>query len=88
VGEAFDAGLESVENQLEPIEFGKTGFGFVGADQGPRFLVEVVGQVLAQAVAGLSEPGGGAAQAGTEQLGADRSEPARHFVFPVQFQIL
>src|SRR5690606_21327515 len=84
VGEAIDSRLESIEHQLEPIEFGEAGFGFVVADQSTRLFVQVVGQVLAQAVGAASGPGGRAAQAGAEQLGSDRAKPARNLVFPVQ----
>ena len=49
---------------------------FALANQAAGFFAEVVGQVQAQAVEGLSGPAHPAAQMATEQLAADRAKPA------------
>ena len=87
-GEAVDARVETIEGQLEVVQFIEAGLGFALADQAARFLGQVVGQGLAQAVEALAGPVHAAAQVAGEQLATDRAEPARQFVFPVQLQVL
>lgn len=88
MAEASDARVETIEGQLQLVQFGEAGFGFVLADQRTAFLGKVVGQVQAQAVQALRAPARSVAQAAAEHLGGERAEPARQFVLPVQLQAL